>query len=145
MQIDNKIKNLEIGDQTILVYAQKLKSLADLLSNLDALVNDRSLVMYMLNELNVKFDNIINVIKHQKPFPSFDDAKAMLFNEETRLKRFNKPNLTNSDNSSSPSALVSESSAQPQHQNQCNNGRGRGRNNRGRGRYNQNQRQQFQS
>lgn len=78
MQIDNDLCTLEIGDLSIRDYCQSLKSLADLLTNLDSPVSDRNLVMYMLNGLNKNYDNIINVIKHQKPFPSFDDAKSML-------------------------------------------------------------------
>lgn len=64
MQIDNEPQTLEIGDQSIREYYQNLKSLVDLLSNLDPHVSERNLVMYMLNGLNEKFDNIINVIKH---------------------------------------------------------------------------------
>ena len=41
----------------------------------------------MLNGLNEKFDHIINVIKHQKPFPTFEEARNMLELEETRLKK----------------------------------------------------------
>lgn len=125
MQIDNEIRNLEIGDQSTLVYAQRLKSLADLLSNLEAPVNERSLVMYMLNGLNEKFDNIINAIKHQKPFPLFDDAKSMLLDEESRLKRFNKPNPQSTDHASSPTALLTDSSPSTQHSQHRNNSRGR--------------------
>lgn len=113
MHIDNELRTLEIGDQTIRDYAQTLKSLADLLSNLDSPVIDRNLVMYMLNGLNEKFDNIINVIKHQNPFPSFDDAKSMLQDEELRLKRTNKAHASHSDHASSTSALVATASRSP--------------------------------
>lgn len=75
IQLDNELRTKEIGDMTIQDYCQSLKSLSDLLANVDAPVNERTLVMYMLNGLNERFDNIINVIKHQKPFPSFEDAK----------------------------------------------------------------------
>lgn len=37
--------------------------------------------MSVLNGLNAKFDNIINVIKHRELFPSFDDVMAMLLDE----------------------------------------------------------------
>lgn len=63
MQIDNELCTLELGDQSIRDYTQTLKSLTDLLFNLDSPINDRNLVMYMLNGLNEKFDNIINVTK----------------------------------------------------------------------------------
>lgn len=60
-----------------------LKSIADLLENVEALIGETTLVMYMLNRLNEWFDHIINVIKHQKLFPSFGEAKNMLELEET--------------------------------------------------------------
>lgn len=54
MQIDNDLRTLEIGDHSIREYCQSLKSMADLLSNLDALFNEHTLVMYMLNGLLTK-------------------------------------------------------------------------------------------
>lgn len=106
MQIDNELRTLEIGDLSIREYCQRLKSLADLLTNLEAPVSDRNLVMYMLNGLNEKFDNIINVIKHQKLFPSFDDAKSMLQDEESRLKKSHKASASHTDHSSSSTGLL---------------------------------------
>lgn len=97
MQLDNELRNKEIGDLSIHEYCQQLKSIADLLSNLDAPVADKTLVMYMLNGLNDKFDYVLNVIKHQKPFPSFDDAKNMLEMEESRLKKVHKVNASHKD------------------------------------------------
>ncbi|KAL9293865.1 hypothetical protein AtEden1_Chr3g0199371 [Arabidopsis thaliana] len=87
IQLDNELHNQEIGDQTIQAYCQKLKSLADLLANVDAPVNEIHLVTYLLNGLNDKYDYIVNVIKHKEPFPSFETAKSMLELEETRLKK----------------------------------------------------------
>ncbi|EOA32658.1 hypothetical protein CARUB_v10015956mg, partial [Capsella rubella] len=118
MQIDNELRTLEIGNQSIQDYCQALKSLADLLSNLDSPVNDRNLVMYMLNGLNEKFDNIINVIKHQKPLPSFDDAKSMLQDEESRLKKAHKAIASHSAHASSPAALVTTNTSDQTQQNQ---------------------------
>lgn len=40
MQIDNELQILEIGYISIYEYCQTLKSLADLLTNLDALVTE---------------------------------------------------------------------------------------------------------
>jgi hypothetical protein len=81
------LRNQEIGEQTIQAYCQKLKSLADLLANVDAPVNEIHLVTYLLNGLNDKYDYIVNVIKHKELFPSFETAKSMLELEETRLKK----------------------------------------------------------
>ncbi|XP_010446056.1 PREDICTED: uncharacterized protein LOC104728825 [Camelina sativa] len=71
LQFENEIRTLEIGDKTVQQYCHKLKTLSELLSNLDSPISDRIMVMHMLNGLSDKFDSIINVIKHQTPFPSF--------------------------------------------------------------------------
>lgn len=87
IQLDNDLRTKEIRDKTIQEYTQSLKFIADLLENVDAPVSDKTLVMYMLNGLDEKFDHIINIIKHQKPFPTFEEAHSMLELEETRLKK----------------------------------------------------------
>lgn len=108
IQLDNELRTTEIGDMSLQEYCQKLKSLSDLLANVDAPVSDRTLVMYLLNGLNERFDNIINVIKHREPFPSFETAQSMLDLEEKRLKRFVKPSTTSSDKASTSTILTVE-------------------------------------
>ncbi|KFK41202.1 hypothetical protein AALP_AA2G098700 [Arabis alpina] len=112
IQLDNELRTTEIGDLSVEDYCQKLKSLSDLLANIDAPVRDRTLVMYMLNGLNERFDNIINVIQHREPFPTFDIARSMLEREESRLKRSHKlkPAAAHSDHASSSTALTVTSS-----------------------------------
>lgn len=85
VQLDHKLRTQEIGDLTIHAYCQELKSIADLMTNVDAPVSERTLVTYLLNGLNAKYDNIINVIMHRQPFPTFDQARSMLLLEEERL------------------------------------------------------------
>ncbi|XP_013583282.1 PREDICTED: probable basic-leucine zipper transcription factor E [Brassica oleracea var. oleracea] len=141
MQLDSELRNKEIGDMSIHEYCQKLKSVADLLSNLDAPVPDKTLVMYMLNGLNEKFDYVLNVIKHQKPFPTFEDAKKMLEMEETRLKKSHKVAVTHTDNPSSSTALITTNTQNQQtniSRNNNNDNRGNRRGNRNKGRYNNN-------
>ncbi|CAL9222402.1 unnamed protein product [Arabidopsis halleri] len=111
---------------------------AHLLTNVDIAVNEHTLVMYLLNGLNEKFDNIINVIKHKEPIPSFDSAKSMLEMEESRIKKVTRSSAAHNDNSSSSMALTV--AASPQNRSDSNrsrfgNNRGKGGrgNNRGRG------------
>ncbi|XP_048605335.1 uncharacterized protein LOC125582919 [Brassica napus] len=131
LQLDHDLRTMEIGDPTVHEYCQKLKSISDLLANFDAPVADHTLVMYLLNGLNEKYDNIINVIKHKETFPYFDNAKSMLLNEETRLKRCNKTPAT-ADNSSTSTVLTvatdnQKQSPRPNNGNRRQNFRGRGR------------------
>ena len=129
LQLDHDLRTTEIGDKSVHDYCQKLKSIFDLLENLDAPVADRTLVMYLLNGLNEKYDNIINVIKHKDPFPSFDNAKSMLLNEETRLKRGTKAPVSNNTPSSSTVLTVTTYKPQVNHprSNRKQNNRDRGR------------------
>ena len=141
IQLDNDLHIKEIGDSSIHEYSQSLKAIADLLENVEAPVSDKTLVMYMLNGLNEKFDHIINVIKHKKPFLAFDEARNMLEMEETRLKKSHKVTASHFDHSSSTTALVTtnqEGNKGHQQHNQTKSFRGNKRGGRGRGRYNNN-------
>lgn len=147
IQLDNELRNTEIGDLTIETYSQKLKSLSDRLANVNAPITDRTLVTFLLNGLNAKYDNIINVIQHREPFPSFATAKSMLQMEETRLKRPNKQVAQHNDHASSSTALtVSTNTNRGNHQrfsnNRGNRGHRGGRGYRGRN-YNRNHYQNF--
>ncbi|XP_009124323.2 uncharacterized protein LOC103849267 [Brassica rapa] len=142
IQLDNDLRTKEIGDQSIHEYSQSLISIADLLENVKAPVSDKILVMYMLSGLNEEFDHIINVIKHQKPFPTFEESRNMLELEETRLKKPIKGSSSHSNAASSSSALVAtvpHNKSADINQRQQHNNRGNRRGGRGRGRYNYNQ------
>lgn len=108
LQLDQELRTATIGDLSVHDYCKKLKSLSDLLTNMDSPVTDRALVMYLLNGLSDKFDNIINVIKHKEPYPTFSIARSMLLLEEDRLAKQTKPQPSNSNNSSSPNVLYTE-------------------------------------
>lgn len=98
--------------------------------------------MPLLNGLNGKCDNIINVIMHREPFPTFEEAHSILILEEDRLSKRKKTISHKDESSSSPkvfvvttSSLDQTSSSQGGHQQHNFQNRGRGCN-RGRGRYN---------
>lgn len=152
IQLDHELRFLTIGDLSVHDYCQKLKSLSDLLANVDSPVSERALVMHMLNGLCDKFYYIINVSKHRNPFPTFTVARSMLLMEEERLKKQTKKLVHQPANSSSPNILYDgqpsidyghqQQQSYQNNNNRNNNGRGRGRgrnsNTRGRGRYQQN-------
>ena len=108
---------------------------------MDAPVSERTLVTYLLNGLSDKYENIINLIMHRQPFPSFDDARSMLMLEEDRLEKGKKISAYKDTSSSDKVLNVSVSSppqktnTQPQQQRTYNNNRGfKKNNNRDRGR-----------
>ncbi|XP_010436597.1 PREDICTED: uncharacterized protein LOC104720386 [Camelina sativa] len=105
IQYDNKFRTLVIGDMSVTDYTHKLNNLADLLANVDAPVTNHALVMHMLNGFSAKFDNIIKVIQHQSPFPSFIKARSMLLMEEKRLTK-QVPTLPAHNTDSSPNSVL---------------------------------------
>ncbi|XP_010515034.1 PREDICTED: uncharacterized protein LOC104790935 [Camelina sativa] len=147
IQLDNELRTMEIGDMTVRDYCQKMKSTAALLTNVGTQVTDRTLVVYIINGLNDKFDNIINVIKHKDPFPSYESAKSMLEWEETRLKKSTRVTASHSDTSSSSTALTATTTPVQNphfrnrndgHRGNRRGGRGNNRGNRGHSSYNRN-------
>ncbi|XP_010446127.1 PREDICTED: probable serine/threonine-protein kinase DDB_G0282963 [Camelina sativa] len=149
IQLDTELCSLTIGDLSVHDYCQKLKTLSDLLANVDSPVTERVVVMHMLNGLTEKYDNINNIIRHRQPFPSFATAPSMLVEEEHRLFKQIKTGTSTSIESSSHSALYTfpggnhnnnSNNSNPRHNNPhggnyngC-RGRGRGRSYNGRGR-----------
>ncbi|XP_019057697.1 PREDICTED: uncharacterized protein LOC109116533 [Tarenaya hassleriana] len=94
-------------------YDVWLKKISDLLSNIEADVSDKALVMHLLNGLNEKFDNIVNVIKHKTPFPTFEDARSMLALEEQRLSKITRHQPSHADHSSAPNVLYTTIDSTP--------------------------------
>lgn len=143
LQLENELRTITIGDLSVKEYCRKLKTLSDLLANVNSPVSDLVLVMHCLNGLNEKFDGIHNVIRHRSPFPSFSTCRSMLQSEEDRLK---KPlrSLAAPASASAPNVLYVEDQSPPSNNsnnrghnnNNKNRGRGNGRGNRGRGRSN---------
>ncbi|CAA7060155.1 unnamed protein product [Microthlaspi erraticum] len=145
IQLENELRQLRIGDLPVHEYCQKLKTLSDLLANVDSPITDRQLVMHLLNGLSSKFDNIINVIRHRSPACTFSLARSMLKDEEDRLNTKRQIEASHNDTASSPQILVATAppaydpnprSNSGDHQNRGNrNNRGNrgGRNSKGRG------------
>ncbi|XP_013617952.1 PREDICTED: uncharacterized protein LOC106324546 [Brassica oleracea var. oleracea] len=106
IQLDHKLRTQELGDLSIHAYCQELKSIADLLANHDATVSERTLVTYLLNGFNGKYDNIINIIMHRQPFPTFEEARSMLILEEDRLGKGKKALSHKDESASSPKVLA---------------------------------------
>ncbi|XP_010425211.1 PREDICTED: uncharacterized protein LOC104710330 [Camelina sativa] len=122
LELESELRTIVIGDLTVHAYCQKLKSISDLLANLDSPVTDQALVLHLLNGLSDKFDNIINVIKHKTPFPGFLEARSMLTMEEKRLSKQISP--TSITTSSAPALLYTTSDPQQQSLSSTNNNTG---------------------
>jgi len=107
MQLNEDLRNIEIGDLTITNYCHKLKVIADLLENIGKPIEESTLVMHTINGLSDKYENIAAIIRHQKPLPSFVETRAMLELEESRLNR-TRHQSSIKDNPSSPTVLYAK-------------------------------------
>jgi len=129
-QFETELRTMTMEDLSVHEYCQKLKSLSDLLTNVDSPISDRVLVMHLLNGLTEKYDYILNVIKHKSPFPSFTEARSMLLMEESRLSNKSKSSLSHTNHPSLSNVLFTvprqqERYPQEYHNNNSNMGRGR--------------------
>ncbi|XP_019087339.1 PREDICTED: uncharacterized protein LOC109127243 [Camelina sativa] len=115
LELKNKLRTIVISDLTVHTYCQKLKTISDLLANLHSPVSDQALVLHLLNGLSDKLDNILNVIKHKSPFPTFLEARSILTMEEKRLSKQTPSTLVTNNNASTPSLLLTTSDQQHQH------------------------------
>ncbi|KAJ9547106.1 hypothetical protein OSB04_019649 [Centaurea solstitialis] len=82
IQLENELRTLDIGDLSIGAYFNKIKVMADLLTNIGQPVSDKTLVTYAINGLKGKFSQVVTFIRHSKPLPTFTEARSMLVLEE---------------------------------------------------------------
>ncbi|GKD70670.1 hybrid signal transduction histidine kinase M [Tanacetum coccineum] len=104
MQLDNDLRNVELGNLSITDYFHKIRRMADLLANIDSPVDEKNLVFYAINGLGEKYDQVAGIIRHRDPTPTFSQTQSMLLLEESRLAQ--KSRNTPRDNSSSGSVLL---------------------------------------
>ncbi|CAH1430622.1 unnamed protein product [Lactuca virosa] len=69
IELENQLRNIVIGDSTVMEYYTRIKTISDLLANIGSKVPERTLVTYALNDLSSKFDHIATTIRHKTPFP----------------------------------------------------------------------------
>nr|GEU31584.1 WRKY family transcription factor [Tanacetum cinerariifolium] len=85
-QLDNEIRNMEIGSSSIIDFFQQIKSKADRHANLDSLVKDSSLMTYAINGIRIKYPEVARVVRLREKAPTFDELRSlMLFEEVTCL------------------------------------------------------------
>jgi hypothetical protein len=85
------------GDLSVLEYCRKFKTMADGLANLGSPVEDRILVLNILQGLNQRFEHVSSIIRHYSPFPTFLKVQDDLLLEEIHMD--------STDHSATPTAL----------------------------------------
>ncbi|XP_026459950.1 uncharacterized protein LOC113360684 [Papaver somniferum] len=99
--LESKFVNLKFSDcASVDDYCDKLKSLSDRLSDLDFPMNDKRLVIQLVNGLPEEYNIVASFI--QQSMPTFDAARSQLRTEEIRRAQHS---IT-----ASPTALAAASS-----------------------------------
>ncbi|GKC66278.1 hypothetical protein Tco_1098876 [Tanacetum coccineum] len=89
IQLDNEIRNMQIGDLSITDYFQAIKSKVDRLANLGSTISDTSLITYDINGLGAKYPEVARIIRHRETLPDFDTTRSMLLLEESIANNIN--------------------------------------------------------
>ncbi|CAH1415824.1 unnamed protein product [Lactuca virosa] len=97
---------MTLGDLTIAQYCQRIKSIADLLANIDNPIPEKTLVAHLLNGLSSQYEHIATLLRHRDPLPTFLQARSKLLVEEQRFKNSRPLQASHSDHSSSHSVLL---------------------------------------
>ncbi|GKB99360.1 ribonuclease H-like domain-containing protein [Tanacetum coccineum] len=87
---------------------ERIDSVASRLDNLGSNTTEDDLVMYAINGLSDKYDQVAYVILTKQPFPNLEDVRSMLSLAETRMNRKNSSSSSARISSSSPTALVAQ-------------------------------------
>ncbi|KAJ0570559.1 putative RNA-directed DNA polymerase [Helianthus annuus] len=123
-------------------YCQELKVLSNQLANVDAPVDDNSLVLQTLAGLTEAYESISTVLNNTKPLPSFYEVRSQLCMNETRKANQAQHSATaaatalhtSTRNTSNETHSSNHSNPQPAYSNDSTSDRNRGRGSRGRGR-----------
>ncbi|GKE62825.1 hybrid signal transduction histidine kinase M, partial [Tanacetum coccineum] len=111
MELQEELRSLELGNLTISEYFKKIKMVADLLLNIESLVDEKTLVMHAINGLGEKYEQVAGIIRHKKTRPTLLETRSMLLLEESRLNRRDARSQTHhNDTSSSPTILIATGS-----------------------------------
>nr|GEV87733.1 Toll/interleukin-1 receptor (TIR) domain-containing protein [Tanacetum cinerariifolium] len=105
-QLDNEIRNMNIGSLSVTDFFQEIKSKADRLANLDSPVKDTSLVTYAINGIRSKYPNSARVIRLWEKVPTFDELQSMMLPEESDISHQLVSSTLLHNTPSSPTVLV---------------------------------------
>lgn len=85
-QVDSELRTITIRDSSMTSYYTRIKTLANLLDNLDAKVLEKNIVMYTFNDLSSNFVYIATFIWHKTLIHTFSKTLLMLLVEEQQKK-----------------------------------------------------------
>ncbi|GJS85465.1 ribonuclease H-like domain-containing protein [Tanacetum coccineum] len=102
-----ELRSIKLGDQSMESYFQNIDSIVNILTSLDAHVNDEDVIHYPLEGLPEIYANVCGYMHWKDTFPDLKMVRSLLLTEEMRLK---PKVLASSMDSSSPMFFVADSS-----------------------------------
>jgi hypothetical protein len=85
LHLDTAFRNFVQGDLSVSEYCRKFKTMADGLADLGSHIEDRILVLNILQGLNQCFEHVGSIIRHYSPFPNFPKVRDDLLLEEIHM------------------------------------------------------------
>lgn len=61
--LNYEIRNITMGDSFVIAYSTRVKTIVELLENLNSSILEKNIVMYTINWLSSKFDSIATLIR----------------------------------------------------------------------------------
>ncbi|GJZ50194.1 hypothetical protein Tco_0604384 [Tanacetum coccineum] len=111
VELVGELRSLDIEDLTVDADFHKIDSLASRLENLASNTTEDELVTYAINGLSNKCDHVAHLILNRVPFSNPEEVRSMLSLDETHMNRRNQSSSSSQISSSSPNALVAQSSS----------------------------------
>ncbi|GKA31872.1 hybrid signal transduction histidine kinase M, partial [Tanacetum coccineum] len=81
-----ELRSIKLGDQSMESYFQKIDSIVNILTSLDAHVNDEDVIHYALEGLPETYANVCGYMHWKDTFPDLKTVQSLLLTEEMRLK-----------------------------------------------------------
>nr|GEX26185.1 hybrid signal transduction histidine kinase M [Tanacetum cinerariifolium] len=106
MELQEELRSLELGNLTISDYFKKLKMVSDLLSNLESLVDKKSLVMHAINGLGERYEQFAGIMRHKTKRPTLLKTRSTLLLKESRLNRRDARSQTRYNDTPSSSTVL---------------------------------------
>nr|GEY31784.1 hybrid signal transduction histidine kinase M [Tanacetum cinerariifolium] len=111
LNLDNELRSIKIGKMTVNEYCTKIKSMADRLKNLDCVVSDKNLVIYIVNGLNSRFATFVEIICHRETLLTSETTRTMLLLKESLFTNDSEATTTFESSSSSLTVLMTSTSS----------------------------------
>nr|GEU43860.1 hybrid signal transduction histidine kinase M [Tanacetum cinerariifolium] len=106
INLDNELRSIKTRKMTVNEYCTKIMSMADRIKNLGCVVSDKNLVIYTINGLDSRFPTLVDIIRHRKTLPTFENVHTMLLLKESSFNDDSGSSIDFASSLSSPTVLL---------------------------------------